>query len=195
MYWHRGRVGSLGVDAHRILNAVKFAVSNMTATLHDMQEAFPDSSVNPRNGVLHMADDNTLSFKFIGGGTIYTLDVATMALSKAQVNATLTNIMTGSGFVTFAESNVVANYLPSGDYVFMGTGLASALVVSSDFSGGYTIQTANGGLGHLVVNEGVVRGFGQTVCWDIAWGSTPAMAVPDSYYAGCAVRANAVAVN
>ena len=175
--------------------AVKFAVRDMAATLHDMQEAFPVNSVNPRNGVLHTADDNTLTFKFIGGGTIYTLNVATMALGKAPVNETLTNIMTGSGFVTFAESNVVANYLPSGDYVFMGTGLASALVVSSDFSGGYTIQTANGGLGHLVVNEGVVRGFGNTVCWDIAWGSVPGMAVPDSYYAGCAVRANGVAVN
>lgn len=175
--------------------AVKFVVRDMAATLHNMQENFPANSVNPRNGVLHLADDNTLTFKFIGGGTIYTLNVATMALGKAPVNETLTNIMTGSGFVTFAESNVVANYLPSGDYVFMGTGLGSILVVSSDWSGGYTFQTTNGGFGHLVLNAGVVRGFSDTACWDIAWGSVPGLAVPDSYYAGCAVRANGVAVN
>ncbi|QVW27844.1 hypothetical protein [Aeromonas phage BUCT552] len=176
--------------------AVKFVVRDMAATLHNMQEAFPTNTLTPRNGVLHTADDGTtLTFKFVGGGTIYSLNVATMALGKAQVNATLTNMMTGSGFVTFTESPTVANYLPNGDYIFMGQGLASALIVSSDWSGGYTIQTANGGIGHLVVNAGVVRGFGQTVCWDIAWGSLPGMVVPDSYYAGCSVRANGVAVN
>ncbi|MGL5156230.1 MAG: hypothetical protein ACRC9G_08025 [Aeromonas veronii] len=175
--------------------AVKFAVRDMAATLHDMQEGFPINSLDPRNGVLHMADDNTLSFKFIGGGTIYTLNVATMALGKAPVNETLNDTAEGSGFVTFADSNVVANYLPSGDYIFMGAGAASALVVLSDFSGGYTIKIGTGGMGHLVVNEGVVRAYSGSRCWEMAWGLAPSMAVPDSYYAGCSVRANGVAVN
>lgn len=158
-------------------HAIKIATRDMATTHHDMGTSYPNA-LRARNGVPVNG-----KIKFVGGGNIYTLDPATMAVTTATVQATINDINSGSP-ITWGESTVSATLMPNGSFLFLGAGLAQALVVKGDFTTGYTVSYEGGGFQMVFAMGGKLYALNSSSLWQMNWEAKPMMNFPDSFYSG-----------
>lgn len=162
-----------------VSHALKINTQDLSATHHDLMISYPTNSCTARNGM-----PSGGKIKFVGGGNIYTLDPVAMTVGTAPISGTLTD-WNGGGVLTWAVSPVSATLLPTGDFLFIGPGPASALVVKGDFTTGYIVTGTSSGFTRAFVMRERVYALGSSNLWQIKWdGMDPMVKFPDSYYSG-----------
>lgn len=116
---------------------------------------------------------------FVGGGKMYTAT----ALAGEAPSVVVTDLSAMTPAIDFTDNVYCARVLPTGDYLFLGSGAAKALQLNAARTGGTVITGPAGGYGFLLMLGNQFTALSSTLRWDLQWPAPFLLKLPNSYLA------------